>query len=75
MQDNKINEMILVLTYYSDENLKIHVSRFDGFFHNGEIIKIDEENNLLILKDIMKGLTPIPINLIKRVDEYQEKGL
>lgn len=65
-------EMIRILEFFSENDIKVHVARTDDIFNNGIIIRIDDEKEMLVLNDIKSGTTPIPFSIIKRVEEFRE---
>ncbi len=69
---NEQNEIIQKkLKYFKSNNISIHISKNNGWFHNGKILEI--QGDLIILDDEKSGATPIYFLEIKEVEKRREK--
>jgi len=59
-----------ILSFYKDNNSKVHIMCWDGFFYNGEVLEI--KDIIVILNDIKNGETAISISNIKKIDNFRE---
>ncbi len=59
------------LEFFKQENTSIHISKNNGWFHNGKILEI--RGDLIILDDEKSGATPIYFLEIKEVEKRREK--
>lgn len=57
--------------YFFENNISVHISKTNGFFHNGMIIEYVED--YLILDDERNGATPIYFIEIKDIEKRREK--
>jgi len=58
--------------YFYENNICVHISRTNGFFHNGMILEYVED--YLILDDERNGATPIYFIEIKDIEKRREKN-
>ena len=57
--------------YFFDNNIPVHITRTNGFFHNGLILEYVED--YIIIDDKRHGAIPIYFLEIKEVEKMEER--
>lgn len=70
---NEQNEILRKkLQFFKSKNISVHISKNNGWFHNGKILEL--QGDLIILDDKKTGATPIYFLEIKEVEGEREDG-
>lgn len=70
---NEQNDIIRrKLEFFKDKNIVIHISKKNGWFHNGKILEI--ASDFFILDDEKSGAMPIYFIEIKEVEKREVRG-
>lgn len=69
METNELNKT--KVKYFYDNKISVHISKTNGFFHNGLILQYVED--YLIIDDDMNGAMPIYFVEIKDIEKRREK--
>jgi hypothetical protein len=68
----ELNELTKTkVKYFYDNKISVHISKNNGFFHNGLILQYVED--YLIIDDEMNGAMPIYFVEIKEIEKRREK--
>lgn len=70
---NEQNDIIRKkLEFFKDKNIAIHISKKNGWFHNGKILEIT--GDFFIIDDEKTGAMPIYFIEIKEIEKKKEVG-
>jgi|TARA_Y100000034_G_scaffold87714_1_gene105187 hypothetical protein len=64
---NERNDILMKkLKFFKSKNISVHISKNNGWFHNGKILEL--QGDLVIIKDKKTGAIPIYFLEIKEVE-------
>jgi hypothetical protein len=68
----ELNELTKAkVKYFFENKIKVHISRTNGFFHNGLILEYVED--YIILDDKRNGAIPIYFIEIREIEKMEER--
>lgn len=64
------------LLYYFENKIKVHFKDLDRIFYNGLILDLNEEKQIMILAERVRGEMPILLEFIdsNSITKFEEKG-